>query len=106
MDGFRYFSKPEVERQLSGLLRQFRSAETERESFLDWAWLVATASDAFASQNRAACVELLRDETAALERVIKRRERRLGVSKELECKREFLAYLEHQAEGPQTVGLS
>ena len=102
MEGFRYLSKTEVESQLSQLLGAGGFAEGERESFLDWAWLVATASDAFASQNRDACAALLRDETEALERIISVRARHVsGISEELWSKRAFLAYLERQVETPQ-----
>lgn len=102
MEGFSYLSKSEVESQLSQLLGAGRFAEGERESFLAWAWLVASASDTFASQNRDACAELLRDETAALERIIRVRARHVsGISEELLSKRAFLAYLERQVETPQ-----
>lgn len=102
MEGFRCLSKAEVEGQLAQLLGTWRSSGANRQSFLDWAWLVATASDTFASQNRDACAELLRDETAALERIIRMRARHVeGISEELQSKRAFLAYLERQVEIPQ-----
>lgn len=97
MDGFRYLSRAEVEHELNGLVGQWSPHQGERQSFLDWAWLVASASDTFASQNRPACAELLRDETQALERVIRVRAVHVsGVSEELLKKRAFLEYLERK----------
>lgn len=94
MDGFQCLSRSDVERQLGELLSRWDSASEERESFKAWAWLVATASDTFANENRDACAELLRAETEALERIIRVRARHVqGVSEELEKKRAFLAYL-------------
>jgi hypothetical protein len=60
---------------------------------------VASASDAFARENHAACAELLREETAALERVNVVRARHVGrSSEELQRKRAFLSYLEREVE--------
>jgi hypothetical protein len=111
MEEFHYLSKTDVEYQLTKLLRGWAPEASDQQGFLAWAWLVASASDTFAAQNRSACVELLRDEAAALERVIKGRTRHVGgTSHELQSKRAFLAYLEAQVETQaaraQSAGLS
>lgn len=99
MEEFHCLSKIDVEHQLTRLLGGWASEDGEQEGFLAWGWLVASASDTFAAQNRAACVELLRDEAAALERIIRGRARHVGgTSPELQSKRAFLAYLEEQVE--------
>lgn len=97
MERFRYLSKAAVQRELESLVGGWSSANEDPTTFLDWAWLVASASDTFAAQNKDACAALLRDETEALERVIRARSTRLATqSEELSKKRAFLEYLGRQ----------
>jgi hypothetical protein len=96
MDGFHILSRRSVEQELVSVAQRWQAPELE--SFTSWGWVVASVCDTFASENLAACRELLEAETAALARVIEERQRLVPgpPPAELLQKQAFLAFLGHE----------
>lgn len=60
--GFRFLSREELDLQLSAMLWRWEASSLERTEFVGWAWVVATAADHSAQEDRGAAVAQLRAE--------------------------------------------
>ncbi len=95
--GFHLLSRNDLDVQLSTLFRHWDANPTERAEFVGWAWVVASAADFSATENRAHAAALLRDECSALHRTLSDGlHERSTMSLEMVSTRMFLDWLAHK----------
>jgi hypothetical protein len=100
MESFRILSAEGIRVALAAIERRWDASPAELERFRAWAWVVAAVSETYASEDLGACAELLKDEHAALHRVIAERLHYVSdISSELVSKRAFLEHLERELVG-------
>ena len=102
--GFQILNRMELDAELSTLFRRWDASPQERAEFVGWAWVVASASDFSASENRGAAAALLRDERDALHRLVTNQLLNTShVNLELVSRRMFLDWLQERLGEPKSV---
>jgi hypothetical protein len=102
--GFHILNRNELDLKLSAIFRQWDASPLERAEFVGWAWVVASASDFSANENRSQAAALLRDERDALHRTAATRLIQTSVvSLELVSKRMFLDWLQARLDEPRVA---
>jgi hypothetical protein len=101
---FHILTRNELDVELAAIFRHWDAQPLERAEFVGWAWVVASASDMSASENRGAAASLLRDERDSLHRVLTERLMSTSmVSLELVSRRMFLDWLQERLGEPKSV---
>jgi|GEM_PF-4498557 hypothetical protein len=95
--GFQLLNRNELDVELATIFRHWDAEPLQRAEFVGWAWVVASASDMSASENRAAAAELLRAERDSLHRLLADRLMSTStMSLELVSRRMFLDWLQER----------
>ena len=102
--GFQILNRNELDVELAAIFRHWDAEPLQRAEFVGWAWVVASASDFSASENRGAASALLRDERDALHRTVTTQLINTAhVNLELVSRRMFLDWLQERLGEPKSV---